>query len=76
MIMNYRMVIWCIIVAVPVCALIFRAVIYKCYKLRGRDCNQKSTLLFEFGKDTDIFYVPGDEEIPGLTNKSNDNNAR
>ena len=76
MIMNYSMITWCIIAAVLLCAFIFRAVAYNCAKLHGGCCRHKSKHFFELGRDTDIFYVPGDDEIPGKADKTDESDGR
>ena len=74
--MNYSMITWCIIAAVLLCAFIFRAVAYKCGNLRRGNCRHKSTHFFELGRDTDIFYVPGDDEIPGMPDNTDESDGR
>ena len=74
--MNYSMITWCIIAAVLLCAFIFRAVAYNCAKLHGGCCRHKSKHFFELGRDTDIFYVPGDDEIPGKADKTDESDGR
>ena len=76
MIMNYSMITWCIIAAVLLCAFIFRAVAYNCAKLHGGCCRHKSKHFFELGRDTDIFYVPRDDEIPGKADKTDESDGR
>ena len=76
MIMNFSIITWCIIVAVLLCAFTFRAVAYKCAKLPGGSCRHKLKHFFELGKDTDIFYVPWDDEIPGMSEKTDESDGQ
>ena len=68
-IMNYPMITWCIIAAVLLCAFIFRTVKYGCTKLRGRNIGHKATPFLEYGREKDLFYIPEDDEIPGMADK-------
>ena len=74
--MNFSIITWCIIVAVLLCAFTFRAVAYKCTKLPGGSCRHKSKHFFELGKDTDIFYVPGDDDMPGMSEKTDESDGQ
>ena len=69
MIMNYPMITWCIIAAVLLCAFIFRTIEYYTARHRSYSCDHKAKHLLRFGRETDMFYVPGDDHIPGITNK-------
>ena len=69
--MNYPMITWCVIAGVLLCAFIFRAVEYYCAKHRS-SCDRKATHFLEFGRETDMFYVPGDDEIPGIADKEDE----
>ena len=55
--MNHQMIAWCVIAGVLLCAFIFRAV-ERHYSERRRA--HKPRHIIEFGKDKDIFYIPGD----------------
>ena len=70
--MNYPMITWCIVAAVLLRAFIFRAVKYYFTKHSGRGCGHKATPFFEFGRETDMFFIPGDDEIPGIADKDDD----
>ena len=67
--MNYPMITWCIIAAVLLCAFIFRTIEYYIARHRSYSCDHKTKHLLRFGRETDMFYVPGDDHIPGITNK-------
>ena len=67
--MNYLMITWCIIAAVLLCAFIFRTIEYYIARHRSYSCDHKAKHLLRFGRETDMFYVPGDDHIPGITNK-------
>ena len=72
MIMNYPMITWCVIAAVLLCAFIFRLIANYCFKHRGRSRSHKATHFLEFGRETDMFYVPGDDKIPGIADKEDE----
>ena len=74
MIMNHSMIMWCIIAGVLLCAFIFRAVGY--YYSNSRSCGRKATHFLRFGREADIFYVPGDDEIPGIADKRDETEDR
>ena len=67
--MNYPMITWCIIAAVLLCAFIFRTIEYYIARHRSYSCDHKAKHLLGFGRETDMFYVPGDDHIPGIANK-------
>ena len=69
-IMNDSMITWCVIAAVLLCALLLRAVTRNGATHRGGGVRHNPTPFFELGRDTDIFYVPGDDEIPGKADKT------
>lgn len=56
--MNHPIIVWCVIVGVLLCALIFRAV--ERYNSECSHRDHKPRHIFEIGKDKDIFYLPGD----------------
>lgn len=56
--MNHPIIVWCVIVSVLLCALLFRAVERHNSECSHRD--HKPRHIFEIGKDKDIFYLPGD----------------
>ena len=70
--MNYPMITWCIVAALLLSAFIFRAVKYYCSKRSGRGCNHKATPLFEFGRESDMFFIPGVDKIPGIADNDDD----
>ena len=72
MIMNYPMITWCVIAAVLLCAFIFRVVEYYCTQHRGCSRDHKATPFLKFGRETDMFYIPGDDEIPGIADKEDE----
>ena len=72
MIMNYPMITWCVIAAVLLCAFVFRVVVYYCFKHCGSNCGHKATHFFEFCREIDMFYVPGDDIIPGIDDKEDE----
>ncbi len=67
--MNYPMITWCVIAAVLLCAFIFRSVVYYCSKNRSCSSGHKARHLFRISRETDMFYIPGDDEIPGIADK-------
>mgnify|MGYP003470096139 CR=1 FL=1 len=70
--MNYPMITWCIIVAVLLSAFIYRAIEYHCTNYHGHHCGHKATPFIEIGREADTFYIPGDDEIPGIADKEDD----
>ena len=75
--MNYPMITWCIIAAGLLGAFIYRAVEYHCTKFRGQGCGHKATPFIELGREEDAFYIPGDDEIPGIAdNKEDDDDEK
>ena len=62
--MNYPMITWCIIAAVLLCAFIYYTARHRSYSF-----GHKVKHLLRFGRESDMFYVPGDDHIPGVTNK-------
>ena len=75
-IMNYPMITWCVIAGVLLFAFLFRAVEYYYSKSRSCSCGRKATHFLRFGRETDMFYVPGDAEIPGIADKRDENEGR
>lgn len=58
--MNHSMIVWCVIVGILLFVFVFRAL-----EDRYATCRHKGFKirhLVEFGKERDIFYVPGDED--------------
>ncbi len=74
--MNNPMITWCVIAAVLLCAFIYRGVAYYCFKRRGGSRGHKATQFFEYGQETDLFYVPGDENIPGFSDKKDESKGQ
>ena len=74
--MNYPMITWCIIAGVLLCAFIFRVVEYHCSKHSCSSRGHKATHYFELGRETDMFYIPGDEKIPGISNKEDESRVQ
>ena len=70
--MNYPMITWCIIAAVLLCAFIFRTVEYYTARHRSYSCDHKAKHLLRFGRETDMFYVPGDDKIPGIADNEDE----
>lgn len=56
--MNHPIIVWCVIVGMLSCALLFRAV--ERYNSECRHRDHKTRHILEIGKDKDIFYLPGD----------------
>lgn len=59
--MNHPMIVWCAITGVLLCAFLFRAVERYCKECRHRD--HKPRHILEFGKEKDMFYIPGDNDV-------------
>ena len=70
--MNYPMITWCIIAAVLLCAFIFRTIEYYIARHRSYSCDHKAKHLLGFGRETDMFDIPGDDEIPGIADKEDE----
>ena len=70
--MNNPMITWCVIVAVLMCAFIGLSVKHYCTKHRSRNCGNKATPIIEFCRETDLFYIPGDDKVPGIANKEDE----
>ncbi len=56
--MNEQMIVWCVIAGVLLCAFIFRAIEERVS--RARHDGHKLGHVIEFGKEKEIFYIPGD----------------
>ena len=75
--MNYPMITWCVIAAVLLCAFIFRAVEFYCStKKRNYNSGHKARHYVRYGRDTDIFYIPGDNEIPGIADREDESKGQ
>ena len=60
MIMTHSMIVWSCIITIIVLAFILRAV-EKCYL--AKDSRKKHIHLIEMGKEEEMFFCPGDENI-------------
>lgn len=56
--MNQPMIIWCAIVVVLLLAFIFRSIAR--FYTEGGNNELKPRRLIEFGKEMEMFYLPGD----------------
>ena len=70
--MNYPMITWCVIAAVLLCAFIFRTIEYYTARHRSYSFDQQANHLIRFGRESDMFYVPGDDNIPGIADKEDE----
>ena len=65
--MNYPMITWCIIASVLLCAFIDYTARHRSYSF-----GHKVKHLLRFGRESDMFYVPGDDNIPGIADKEDE----
>ena len=61
------MITWCIIASVLLCAFIYYTARHRSYSL-----GHKAKHLLRFGRESDMFYVPGDDNIPGIADKEDE----
>ena len=69
--MNYPMITWCIIASVLLCAFIYYTARHRSYS-----CDHKAKHLLRFGRETDMFYVPGDDKIPGIADNEDESEGQ
>lgn len=60
-VMNQAMLIWCAIAGVLLCAFLLRT-LGRFYKVGSSYGRHKARHLVEFGKESEMFYVPGDAD--------------
>ena len=65
--MNYPMITWCIIASVLLCAFIYYTARHRSYSF-----GHKAKHLFRVGRESDMFYIPGDDNIPGIADKEDE----
>lgn len=58
--MNQSMIIWCVIAGVLLFAFVFRT--FRLYIIRRSQDGHKPVHLFEMGKESEMFYIPGDKD--------------
>ena len=66
------MITWCVIAAVLLCAVIFRVRASYAARHCSCSCGHKAKHLLRFGRETDMFYVPGDDKIPGIADNEDE----